>query len=89
MLRAALLAEVKNRVALFVTNMVEDATNRSFANRAAGAKSPMPQYFDIHFGVAAIFDPSLYKEGLNILSWLRLSFNQIFLVKGAEPANAP
>ena len=83
--------EVKNRAALFVANMVEDTTNRSFAHRSPGAKAPVPQYFDIHFVIATIFDPALYHDGLSVLGLIATFFqsNPIFLADKEPSLPAP
>ena len=75
------VAEVKNRASLFLSNIVEDTVPRDGQSRLhRQGQQPTPLYFNLHFVVAAIFDPGLYREGLGVLGLVATFFqsNPIF-----------
>jgi Pvc16 N-terminal domain len=66
-------AGVRNRLALFVTNITHDTMSRGVVGRApmiAGrvAVSPVPVHLNVHLMLAGCYDPENYLESLKILS---------------------
>jgi hypothetical protein len=64
---------VRNRLAVFVTNITHDTMARGVPGRPAvvGGRSPvgpMPVHLNVHLMLAASFDPENYLESLKILS---------------------
>jgi hypothetical protein len=64
---------VRNRLALFVTNIGHDSMSRGLQSRppmVAGrsAVSPAPLHLNVHLMLASSFDPENYLESLKILS---------------------
>jgi hypothetical protein len=66
-------AGVRNRLALFVTNITHDTMSRGVLGRppiVAGRApvNPMPVHLNVHVMLASSFDPENYLESLKILS---------------------
>lgn len=80
----------RNRLALFVTNISEDAMPRKGAARGATAVGQVvvtePLHLDVYVMLAAVYDANTYSEGLKVLSAALIYF-QTFPVM--TPQNTP
>ncbi|WP_258793129.1 DUF4255 domain-containing protein [Yoonia sediminilitoris] len=80
----------RNRLALFVTNISEDAMPRKGSSRGVSALGQVvvaaPLHLDVFVMLAAVYDPKTYTEGLKVLS-AALTYFQTFPVM--TPQNTP
>lgn len=62
-------AETRNRLAMFLTNIAEDAVPRAGQKAVRGLLGETkPIHLDIYFMVASGHDPEIYGEGLKLIS---------------------
>lgn len=81
---------VRNRLALFVTNITEDALPRRGQSRGVSmtgvTTEPAPLHLDIYTMLAASYETQIYAEGLKMLSAALMYFQSYPVL---NPQNAP